>query len=102
MEKSGLSFANRSGRAAPETYPGAAVAPPVQAGMVPSALPARSAPTGVRRDFNSAASWPETSAKAADMPAQATIISTLRGNGMGWRMPRARIMPLFEGDEPVL
>src|SRR5882757_9518925 len=102
MEMSGLSVAKGSGRGAPETYPGAEVMPPVHAGMVPSALPDRSAPTGVRRDFSSAASWLETEA-GAGAPAQATIIRTQRCNVPGGRIARAQIIPLLiKGDRPVL
>jgi hypothetical protein len=49
MEKSIWSSAKMSTRAIPGSQPGGgSVTPPVHSGIVPSALPARSAPTGVR------------------------------------------------------
>src|SRR5277367_1097198 len=68
MEKSGRSSLNGSGRASPDLYPGAgAVMPPVQAGMPPSLLPARSAPVGVNVDFSCSASCGETAACDGEM-----------------------------------
>src|SRR6267154_5645516 len=101
MARSGLTAEKGSGRGVPETYPGAAVTPPVQAGMAPSALPARSAPTGVRRDFNSAASWLDTEAGAA-VPARVATIRTQTCNVPLGRIARAVLKPLLRGDRPVL
>src|SRR5271154_15659 len=63
MEKSGRSSLEGAGRGWRDLCPGAgAVMPPVQAGMLPSLLPARSAPVGVNADFSCSASCGETAA----------------------------------------
>src|SRR5882724_1441622 len=70
MESIGLSSAKKSGRTLPLLYPGGTVVyPPVHRGMEPSALPARSAPSGVRSDLSFAAS----SGEAAQAPFAATM-----------------------------
>ncbi|MCY1563174.1 hypothetical protein D9M68_1006660 [compost metagenome] len=49
MVRTAFSLANGSGRGSPDLYPAGGVTPAsFHAGMLPSALPARSAPTGVR------------------------------------------------------
>jgi hypothetical protein len=62
IENSGLSAANGSALG-PAEWTAAAVMPPVQAGMLPSAFPARSAPIGVRIVPSLAASSRETAAR---------------------------------------
>ncbi len=66
IENSGFSLANGSGRACPSRQPGdGVVTPPVQAGMVPSLLPMRSAPTGVSVVLSLFASSGVTPARAS-------------------------------------
>src|SRR5579863_66339 len=55
---------------------GGGVTTPVQAGMLPSLLPARSAPAGVSADFSASASFGRTAAAAA-LDRQAMTAKTL-------------------------
>ncbi len=85
IENSGLSAANGSGRGPAPCA--AAVMPPVQAGMLPSALPARSAPIGVRVVPSLAASSGATAACAGERSAQASAPRRDRSGGLTAQPP---------------
>jgi hypothetical protein len=74
IDNNGRSAANGSGRGPAPCA--AAVMPPVQAGMLPSALPARSAPIGVRVVPSLAASAGATAACAGDISASISTTKT--------------------------
>src|SRR5450631_3038810 len=94
-----FSPAKGSGRRPPFLKSGATVVkPPVHSGMVPSLLPAFSAPNGVKVDFRRAASSAVTAAEAFWPNSAATTAKAIRHRACDFRMDVSPMKSRFRSE----